>query len=174
MKALTRISIIALCSLFFLNVNINAQTVSTEYTVAQIDEMHKQHRMFHPRNTVPSQELSNKFALDFPNARDIDWEKSDILYEVEFEIGRIVSTDYKAYYDLNGKLVMYKQEIPTRDLPAVVKNAALAKYPNFKFEDIDKIVKGKETFYQIELEKGDLEVKILVNANGAILNEIID
>lgn len=178
MKTLRGIYVIVLVGLLSL-VGAKAQaqvspSVSAKYSVAQIDEMYRNHKMSGPQNTFPSQELNAKFMKDFPNARDIEWEKTEYLYEVEFEIGRIASKDFKVYYDTSGQLLMYEEEISTRDIPTVVKNGALAKYPNFRIEDACKIVKGKETFYEVELEKGDLEVKLTLNSMGSIISEIVD
>lgn len=174
MKISRRFTILCFCLSLFYSMGINAQNVATEYSVEQIDKLYKNHKMYNPRDTQPSVELNNKFLRDFPNARDIDWEKSEVLYEVEFEIGRLPGRDYEAYYDMKGQLVMYKQEISVRDLPAVVKNGALGKYPNFSIEDASKIVKGKEVFYKVELEKGEFDVKIVLDTKGAIVNEIMD
>lgn len=174
MKKLIRLTILPFSLFLFCSMGVNAQNVTSEYSSGQINELYKSHKMYNPQNTYPPQNLTDAFIKDFLNARDIDWEKSDVLYEVEFEIGRLPSRDYEAYYDMKGNLVMYKQEISIRDLPAVVKNGALGKYPNSKIEDATKIVKGKETFYKVELEKGDFEVKIVLNTEGVIVNEAID
>lgn len=175
-KIITTITV-ALSLLLFYSGQVWAQTsptISPEYTVTQIDEMYKKHKMYDPQDTYPPQSLQNRLLQDFPKARDVEWEKSDVLYEVEFEIGRFPSKDYKAYYDMKGNLIMYREEIPVKAIPAVIKNGALAKYPNFKFEDAKIIKKGKETFYRVELEKGDYEVKITLDANGIITNEQMD
>lgn len=174
MKTPIRFSVLCFCLSLFCSIGISAQNVTTEYSVEQINKLYKNHKMYNPHDTQPSLELNNKFLKDFPNARDIDWEKSEVLYEVEFEIGRFPSRDYEAYYDMKGQLVMYKEEISIKDLPAIVKNGALGKYPNFSIEDACKIVKGKEVFYKVELEKGDFEVKIVLDTKGAIINEIMD
>lgn len=174
MRAFFRIILITLLSTFFACQSIGAQanpTVTTIYSLEQIDQMHRDHRMAHPRNAYPPQNISAKFAKDFSNVRDVDWEKSNIFYEVEFEISRM---DYDAYYDMEGNLVMYKCEINESDLPAVVRNAALAKHPNFKFDDVDKVVKGSQTFYNVKLEKGKLEVKIVMQHDGTIISEYFD
>lgn len=174
MKLFFRISAIAVVSTLFACGSMVAQaepTVSTIYTVEQIDQMYKDHKMARPQDTYPPQNISTKFAADFQNTRDIDWEKSNSLYEVEFEVGR---EDYTAYYDMDGNLVMYECESYENQLPAVVKNAALSKYPNFRFDDVDKIVKGKETSYKVELKKGKLDIKIRLKDDGTIINEYFD
>lgn len=177
MKISIKTSILSVCLLLvacnFAHAQ-NSPNVSTAYSLEQLNEMHTKHREYRPRNIQPTAELSNQFQKDFPNARDVEWEKSDVLYEVEFEYGAISNNDFKAYYDTKNVLVMYKEEISVNEMPAVVKNAALSKYPNYKFEDVDKVVKGKDTFYKLELEKGDREVKLTVTKEGKISQEIID
>lgn len=173
-KAILRITMIVAIGALVACQSVTAQIspkMSTKYTLEQIDQMYKDHRMAHPRDTYPVAEINQKFTTDFPSAKDIEWEKSNTFYEIEFEIGR---DDYKAYYDMQGELVVYKCEISEGDLPAVVRNAALTKYPNFKFEDIDKVVKGKDTFYNLELEKGKLEVKMTLKYDGTIIDEYLD
>ncbi len=152
----------------------SAQTISKAYTAEQVDQMFKEHKQQHAHDICPTQELSSALLRDFPKARDIDWEKTNALYEVEFEIGRFPSRDYTAYYDVKGQLLIYEQEIPTSELPAVVKNAALAKCPNFSIEDVSKIVKGNETLYKVEIEKGDVDVKLTLNKEGVIVSERVD
>ena len=157
--------------------NINAQVapnMSTKYNLTEIKDLYKQHKVSNDRDVVPPPSLSEKFNKDFPKARDVDWEKSGVLYEVDFEIGWIGKTDYKAYYDLEGNLVMYREEISNSSLPAIVKNAALTKYPNYRIDDIDKIVAGKDTLYKVSLEKGDMDVKLVLTHDGTTVNEYFD
>ena len=168
----------ALCyMLTFISLTINAQTIPTvslKYTGEQIRALYKEHKKSRSHDVVAPTNLIEKFDKDFPKARDVDWEKSAILYEVEFEIGWFNSTDYKAFYDMEGNLVLYKQEISTRDLPAIVKNAVLSKYPNFRIDDTEQIVAGKDALYRVSLEKGDTDLKILLGHDGTIINEYFD
>jgi hypothetical protein len=103
----------------------------------------------------------------------VEWETDGDIYEVEFEVK---FRDYEAYYDVKENLLMYVQEIYHSELPAIVKNAAESKYPKYRFEDIDKIRQGSEVFYKIEMERksSDLEVKLLIKDDGAILEEKLD
>lgn len=144
------------------------------YTVEQIDEMYQKHRMSRSRDIRPTKELSSQLQKDFPNARDIDWEKSDVFYRADFEIGRINSKDYKAYYNMAGKLVMYKEEISTRALPTDVKNTLQKDYSGYRIEDAEKIAKGKQTLYKVELEKGDIEIELILTSNGKVIQEKAD
>jgi hypothetical protein len=69
---------------------------------------------------------------------------------------------------------MTVEEAYRSELPAVVKNAAEAKYPKYHFEDIDKIRRGTEVFYKVEMELRDTEVALLIQSDGTIWNEKID
>jgi hypothetical protein len=125
----------------------------------------------HSKDIIPSETLRLKFNSDFPKAKDIDWEVSSDIYEVEFEIG---FTDYQAYYDSKGNLLMFSIDIPNRDVPAIVSNAALAKYPRYKIEDADKIRKGSNTFYKMEVEQKDSEIKVIYKDDGTFIKEWLD
>lgn len=173
MKKLSTFILLSLLVLF------SCQTVSAQpqpamtkkYSDKQIVDMIQAIRIAHSRDITPTAALQQKLAKDFPNAKDIDWEAGANIYEVEFEIGR---TDYKAYYDAKGELLMYKVEIGEQELPAIIKNAARAKYPDYHFEDIDKIVRGSETFYKMELERGKIEVKLTYKKDGTLVTEYFD
>jgi hypothetical protein len=69
---------------------------------------------------------------------------------------------------------MTVEETYRSDLPAAVKNAAEAKYPKYRFEDIDKIRRGTEVFYEIEMELRDTEVKLLIRPDGTALENRMD
>lgn len=177
MNTLKKTILVFFITMLAISGSIKAQvnpSINAEYTLEQIDEMYQKHRISHPRDIRPTKELSAQLQKDFPNARDIDWEKSDVFYRADFEIGRINSKDYKAYYDMAGKLVMYKEEISTRALPADVKNTLDKDYSGYRIEDAEKTVKGKQTFYKVELEKGDTEIELILSYNGKVIREEVD
>jgi hypothetical protein len=120
---------------------------------------------------MPPSKLATKFKADFPKTSDVEWEVTDSIYEVEFDVR---FRDWTAYYDVEGNLLMTVEEIYRSELPAVVKNAAETKYPKYHFEDIDRIRRGTEVFYRIEMELRDTEVELLVQSNGTITEEKID
>jgi len=145
--------------------------ISTVYSDVEIARMMEQFRAAKSHDVIPPSNLQQKFHADFPNARDVDWEVANEIYEVEFEIRY---RDFKVFYDKNGNLLMVVEEFRSWELPAVVKNAAEAKYPNSKFDDIAKIRRGTETLYKVEMGKRDVEVKLLIKSDGTVLNERFD
>lgn len=173
MKKLSTL-ILSCLLVFFSCQTVSAQpqpAMTKKYTDKQIVDMIQAIRIAHSHDVTPTAVLQQKLAKDFPKAKDIDWETGANIYEVEFEIGR---DDYKAYYDTQGELLMYKVEISEQKLPAIIKNAARSKYPDYHFEDIDKIVRGSETFYKMELERGNIEVKLTYKKDGTLVTEHFD
>ena len=147
-----------------------AQTpaISTKYTDAEIAELIRRYKNSRSRDVRVDGALLQKFQRDFPNARSVEWETNGEIYEVEFDIR---SREFEAYYDKDGNLLMYKQEIHARELPAVVKNAAEARLPGYRFDDIEKVRKGTQTTFVIEMERGDIEYKLVVSNDGQILSQ---
>ncbi|WP_101688879.1 hypothetical protein [Dysgonomonas massiliensis] len=144
--------------------------ISTKYSNEKIQEMISSFKNGYSQDATAPASLVSKFNLDFPNAKDIDWEAVADIYEVEFEIGRV---DYKAFYK-GTDLLMYTRDIQVSELPAVVKNTAISKYPDYDFEDIEEINIGTDLIYKVELEHHKKEVTMKIKYDGTILKEKFD
>jgi CMP-N-acetylneuraminic acid synthetase len=170
MKVLKILSMAA--GLFFIQ-TVAAQNpaISALYSNEEIAQKIKTYKTSHSHDVVPPANLQQKFQTDFPKTSDVEWEAADSVYEAEFDVK---FKDWKAYYDAKGNLLMTVEEIYRSELPAVVKNAAEAKYPKYHFEDMDKIRRGTEVFYKTEMELRDTEIKLLIQSDGTITDERID
>jgi hypothetical protein len=148
-------------------------TISKEYSNEEIIQMIKTYKTSNSHDIIPPTMLQQRFQTDFSKAYDVEWEVAGDIYEVEFDIQ---NRDYKAYYHVKGNLLMYIQEINGAELPAIVKNAAENKYPKYSLDNVDKIQRGTEVLYKIEMENksSDMEVKLLLKDNGSILEETFD
>jgi len=170
MKVIKHLMIGAVVALSFgFGQNLAAQkmpTTSNKYTVIQVEEVYKQYLTERKHDIMPPTVTS--FSKDFPNAKDVEWEESAALYRVEFGIDRL---DHKAYYDKDGQLVFYRKEIYVQSLPEVVKNAVVAKYPDFKIDDIDLYNKANVLTYGVKVKNGDLKYKLMLDDAGTILSE---
>ena len=144
-------------------------TVSSKYSDSEIEAFIQNYKNTRNRDVFPTGVLLQRFQQDFPNARDAEWEMNDEVYEVEFKVS---NRDFEAYYDKDGNLLLYKQDIRSSELPAIVKTAAKAQFPTYRFEDVEKIVKGTQTFYKIEMELRNHDVTIYVASDGKIMNEL--
>ncbi len=118
--------------------------------------------------SVPSNVIAAKFKSQFATAYDVEWDMANSVYEVEFEISKV---DYKAWYDADGNLLKYKQDISVRQLPEVVKNSVKHKYPKFRMDDAEKIFKGTDVLYEVSVEKGKQEFKTYFKEDGTFVKE---
>ncbi|MDR1698660.1 MAG: PepSY-like domain-containing protein [Prevotellaceae bacterium] len=118
------------------------------------------------RDVTPSAALQRQLLADFPKARDIEWETDGKIFEAEFEVA---FADYKAFYDAEGNLVMFSVDISRSQVPAEVKNAVKTEFPRHRIEDATRIVQGTETFYKVELERGEIEIKATFKADGTFV-----
>lgn len=145
--------------------------ISTKYSDKEITTLIQNYKKARHHDVWPDDILQKKNQQDFSYTANAEWETDNEIYEADFEIK---FRDFEAFYDKEGNLLMYKKEIHEKEIPAIVKTAAESKYPKFSFEDIQKIVKGTETFYKIEMEFKDTEVTVLVTNEGKLISEKVD
>ncbi|GHV26089.1 hypothetical protein FACS1894176_06110 [Bacteroidia bacterium] len=153
---------------------LKAQThspVMATYGNAYIDSLICACSSVQSKDATPPAELQQKFRKDFPKAFDVEWEMAGNVYEVEFEIR---FTDYKAFYDAKGNLLMYGCDTKASNLPGVVKSAAEKLYPKYRFDDVKKVRKGSETFYKIEMERRGSEAKMVIKQDGTTVEKWCD
>ncbi|MDR1984932.1 MAG: hypothetical protein LBQ28_08935 [Prevotellaceae bacterium] len=161
-------------ALFVMSLTAAAQNpaVSTKYSDEQIEKQIQSYYTANARDVFPDETLSLQLRKDFPTAYDIEWETAAGIYEAEFEIDR---KDYKACYDADGNLLMYVFDIRLSEIPEIIRNTAKAKYPKFKFDrDAKKTIKGKNTFYEVTLEKGETEIEATFRSDGSFVKERYD
>lgn len=122
-----------------------------------------------PASKIPSV-VQNTLQSKFANAVDIEWEKHDNLYEAEFDMN---NTDYKAHIDDSGKLVAYKWDIKTTELPEAVTSVIGREHNDYDIDDADKLEKDGISYYQVELDASGKKDKHLVfTADGKIASDI--
>jgi hypothetical protein len=151
--------------------NFPAPAITEKYSDAEIDSLIRAYATSHSGDATPSEALRQKFVKDFPNARDVEWEAAENIYEVEFEVRH---TDHKAYYDAEGALLMHYYKARKSELPAAVRDAAKGRYPKYRFDEIKAVRKGTAVFYKIEMERRDLEVKMVVKSDGSFVENWVD
>lgn len=145
--------------------------ISDKYNNEEIDKMIQAFKTDYSHDVMPTAMLMQNFRRDFPGSYDVEWEKAANLYEVEFEIR---GADYEAYYDEQGSLIMFKHDIYQSDLPGPIKKQIKSQYPNYRFDDIERIIKGTDVLYKVEMERGDMDIKIIIKNDGTIVNKMQD
>ena len=119
-----------------------------------------------PSNQVPSVVL-NQFNIDYPKARDVEWELKNNIYNVEFEKDWYV--EFEAWYSATGNLIKEEEELSQNKLPKLVTATIKSKYPMHHIDDAEKITENKKISYKVEIEKGNEEQTLFLNENGTII-----
>ncbi|MAU71845.1 MAG: hypothetical protein CML04_07080 [Pseudozobellia sp.] len=123
----------------------------------------------HNSNTVDVRALFNE---KYPNAHDVEWERTAFGYEVEFEIGR---KDYDIWYNENGVELKSKEDIGQNELPAAVLENITSNYKDFRIESAELLINDGTKSYKVEVEKGwDFEKDLFFDEKGTLLKEIDD
>jgi hypothetical protein len=104
----------------------------------------------------------NSFETKFIDAVETKWLKKNNIYEVEFEL---TGTEYAAQIDDGGNIKMFKHEIKQTELPPTVNNEIARQYKNFEIDEIEKVERNRDIFFQIELN-GKQEQQLVFTENG--------
>jgi hypothetical protein len=123
------------------------------------------------KNSIKEKDLpsvvKNGFKTKFSQAVDSEWEKRNDHYEVEFEIER---KDHSALINEAGVITMIKYDIAATELPQSIDSLLKEQYKNFRLDEIEKIEKGAQIYYQVELD-GKKDEHLVFSAEGQKANE---
>lgn len=115
---------------------------------------------------VPSV-VRNTLVARFAGATAVEWEKARQNYEAEFKVDTV---SYAALINPGGSLVRFKREVPLATLPSSVQQTLQSQYSGYEVEDAEIIEEGGQAHYQVEVEKGLKEMRLVLTPNGAITN----
>jgi len=117
---------------------------------------------------VPSVVI-NTFQKQFPNSTDVGWETVGNGYEVDFEAGSI---DHTALIAVEGNVVKYRYDIAAPALPDAVTAKIVADYENRSVDDPEILKIGNDTYYQVELDDGPNDLRLVFHENGEVDTEV--
>lgn len=89
-----------------------------------------------------------------------NWMEVDIIHDRTAKEVRFTPT---------GEWISTSWDVRLTDVPQVVKDAAQAAYPGFRMDDADYVQTPAGDYYLIELEKGEQDVYVKVQADGTVL-----
>jgi len=108
----------------------------------------------------------------YPNATDIEWERSGTEYKVEFEVGKM---EHEIWFNRDGKMVKVEKDITSAEIPANLKEIIKRDYPNYRIDSVESVEMDGDVTYVVELEKSwNQSIKITFNTNGQILKAMRD
>lgn len=86
----------------------------------------------------------------YPEATDIEWERSGTDYKVEFEVGRM---EHEVWFNKDGNTVRVEKEITRSLMPQGLIDIITRDYADYRIDSVDAIEKNGQTTYRVELEK---------------------
>jgi hypothetical protein len=132
------------------------------------------------RNAEVAYMTEQHFAIDFPSAMDVSFERSKWFDEVNFSMNGI---SQKAFYDVNSELVGTTNKELFTNLPLSAQNDIKKWYGDYKVKEVimfhdnetndsDMIIFGSAfedaDNYFVSLEKGAKEIVLKVNPQGTV------
>ena len=117
-----------------------------------------------PASQVPAA-VKNTLKAKFPKNSGLDWEKKGALYEADFDVNMI---DHKALLDATGKLIAFKKDIRSSQLPAAVRNTIKTHYKGCRIDDAESVEKNGVVFYQVDLDGKPQDQKLVIRADGKV------
>ena len=119
---------------------------------------------------VPSIIL-NKFKKDYSKATEVDWEKENNLYQVEFEVK---NREHDIWYDKLGAIVKQEEEISPQEVPGKIRAVIKKEFPGLEVDEAKKVRENGRTEYHLELESRAEEWDVIFTPDGEVVSKIAD
>jgi hypothetical protein len=116
-------------------------------------------------------EVTEAFKNKYPQATNVEWKDKLSAFAANFDDG---SAKYEARFNKKGEWLQSEHASTEADLPAAVKDGlSKSKYADWKVSAVyTRDLPGDKTQYRINVEKGDLQKKILLfSKEGQLLKD---
>ena len=112
---------------------------------------------------TPTTSVNDWIEQHFPGARivDVDVERNGTEVEIVQN-----GMKHEIWFDTSGSWIQTKTEYGRRNVPETVQAFVNANYPDYRIDDADRYETATDTYYCVELERGDREKKIYLNEQG--------
>ena len=134
--------------------------IAMGFTACEDDDM---------RNSEIPSVVLNGFTEQFPDAKDVEWEKKADIYEAEFDIDNV---DHEAILNTEGSLLKYKYDIVYEELPEAIKTTITTDYDKTKVDEVELLKISENTYYQVEFDEEPTDTKIIFEETGAVNTEV--
>lgn len=109
--------------------------------------------------------VKSTLRKNYPNAKEMKWEKEKYNYEAEFEVNE---TDYSLLIDTSGNILETEVEIKIDELPTNVKAYISENYSGQKIKEAAKNTNNEGVVtYEAEIKGKDL----IFDSNGNFIKE---
>lgn len=113
--------------------------------------------------------VKESFAKRFQDAQSVKWSKeSDTEFEAEF---KNKGKEQSAEFDQTGKWLETEFEIKQSELPAAVQATVTKEFAGYKLEETELTETPDGTFYEVEIEKGELDYEVQISKDGKVIRK---
>lgn len=104
----------------------------------------------------------------YPKATNIEWERSNDNYKVQFVDGNL---EHTIHFNKNGDKVRLEAEMVKTTIPAVLEAAIEKDYADYTIDSVHSVVKNGVTSYEVVLQKKDWveEIYLRFSEGGEVL-----
>lgn len=116
--------------------------------------------------------VKEAFDAKFPNAKSVKWEKENATeWEAEFKLN---GTEYSANFSQDGSWKETEQEISKKNLPEAVLNTLKNEFPEYEIEEAEMVEKPDFKGYELEIEKGEETIEVVIDNNGTVVKKKVE
>ena len=117
---------------------------------------------------VVDESVKSFILSKYPGAviKDADYERGYLEVEI-FHDARIKDV----YFSSTDEWVATSWDVSAAELPAAVTAAVKESFPDYRIDDADYVVTPAREAYRIDVERGNIEKVVYLNAAGEILQE---
>ena len=110
-------------------------------------------------------EIRNLVGTKYPGAVIMDIEYDDNAIEVEIVHER---KGKDVYFSIDRTWIRTEWDVRKSELPTAVTDRINADYPSWRIDDAEYVDTPSGSWYVIELEKGDSEIKVRISSDGVV------
>ena len=120
------------------------------------------------KENVP-ETVKSAFSKKFPTITKVKWEKEK---EGEWEGSfKMEKKEYSANFAEDGTWLETEFEISKKDIPALVKQTLDSQFSEYSIEESEQSETSHGIAYEFELEKGDIELEVAIDASGKVIEQ---
>jgi len=123
----------------------------------------------HGKGAKAPEAVTTAFSKKFPKAEEVKWDKENATeWEAEFELDEM---EYSANFSSDGKWLETEHEIKMSEVPAAVKKTLDSEFAGYDIEEAEISEKADGMLYEFELEKGESDLEVAINASGEVVKK---
>ncbi|MFD2514800.1 SdiA-regulated domain-containing protein [Pontibacter locisalis] len=112
-----------------------------------------------------------RFTELYPTAKKVTWENEPHGFEAEFNVNR---RERNIMFNARGELLSSSEEVEAQYLPEEAHNKIRSRYAAYEIEEVNRVVKQQQTYYEVVLEQGTHEFVLILDSDGNLLNQLQD